>query len=359
MKIHLNLILLLLLLYYCSCTINSSISSNSIACEDLSISECQSNPSCRLQKLNSCCKDEITVCVNSKLIEHTSKTTLYCLKNKISNEIYTLHSNNLTHYQSRSDMQSFDFYRANRESCKTLACEKRNLHCQYTATECEYDSPCCQPTPYCTEIRNINKLTNVYPASGVCELPCPTGYVCRYLIENKTCLPKNCDYLDCPLNTECLELQGVGIVSCFPKFFSESEEDEDPNATCAHRVCPENFVCQKGLHSNADCIPVTVGLLGQNFNCSICPKGWRCDSFGWGGLCIEWAAEIEEDCYQEKCLKNQFCNSKTQSCEYQRCTKTTCGPGLTCIQYQPSHPRVCATDNILPFTNLPADLVVF
>lgn len=103
--------------------------------------------------------------------------------------------------------------------------------------------------------------------------------------------------------------------------------------------------------------------MGTQFNCSLCPVDWRCDTFGWGGLCIEWHPFSNGEgvnCNGENCLFQQFCNATTNRCEFNSCeTNNPCPESMECIQYLPTHPRVCATLNVVPYSSIPETLIPF
>ncbi|KYQ88703.1 hypothetical protein DLAC_10724 [Tieghemostelium lacteum] len=327
-------------------------------CEGLTTDLCSTAyPQCKVLNLESCCKGSIGVCINdfvelnAEVCEKTleSNLTLYCLRNLISNAVYQLTTSNISIYK----FENYEIYLPPTNTCESLNCDAKGLECQMSIEPCDSDSPCCKSVPRCVDRKTLDHSikTNV-----ICNKQCDEGFVCKIVVDVPTCFALSCDSITCTKGTQCQELQGLGVVSCFSSFIeflteNDDDSDFDPELGCEDVKCPPNFQCKKGAFSNHDCIPSDIDTIGTRFNCSRCPVGWRCDPFGWGGICMEWFPDLTmEDCFYEKCLKNQICNKESKKCEYQLCLENTCSEGLTCVQYQPTHPRICATENILPFS---------
>eukprot|EP01132_Coremiostelium_polycephalum_P005834 gene5834-7261_t len=272
-----------------------------------------------------------------------------CLRNEIDSTIFELRGDRYNSFV----FEGYQRFPPIFQTCADLKCEKKGLMCVMDATTpCISDSKCCQPIPKCVDNRK-------FESQKICE--CDEGYSCRYINDIPTCLPSRCDLIECKEGTECILLEGVNIASCFLSIkFEESNPEIDE---CLYKKCPVNFTCTKGLFSNADCVPDNIDLLGIQFDCSQCPPGWLCTTFGFGNLCIDWQSNSPHDgdlCNNSKCLFGQYCNSTSAQCEYPRCIEGLCAKGMSCIQYQPSTPRVCATTNMVPELNsLPSTILPF
>ncbi|EGC35905.1 hypothetical protein DICPUDRAFT_87647 [Dictyostelium purpureum] len=325
-------------------------------CETLDPELClASYPNCIPLILKSCCAGQTGLCVDmDSAVDYVSNKkdkVTNCIKNIQTGIIFEL-------YGPLNSIPGFNIYPPPNETCKDIGCEAKGLSCIYQPiANCESTSPCCQPQPICSDFTKL-LMSNISHGRGNCDAQCPEGFNCRYIADEETCLPSKCDLVECIAGTECLPLKGLDIVSCFKKI----EINDSPNANCDNVKCPNQFVCGKGVFSNADCLPQDIDFISEIFNCSKCPKDWKCDKFGWGGLCIEWKPSSPGDgvpCLGGFCLFNQYCNETSQQCEFERCTSTTCNKDMSCIQYQPSHPRVCSSTNIIPFTQIPDTIIPY
>ncbi|KYQ92463.1 hypothetical protein DLAC_06445 [Tieghemostelium lacteum] len=314
-------------------------------CEGLSAANCQTAyPVCRLITLESCCGGQ-GICVDINLIKMDQdecpivgdEGETYCIQDPINDFIFEIKISNVSQF----NFESYILFKPNAETCESLGCEMRSLGCEYLDFgACSSLSPCCQPTPVCVDngidIYTVNK--------PICDIDCPVNFTCRSFLGNiPQCLPITCDIVHCPESTYCREIPGVGVVSCFPIFLEESDAEE----SCETKRCPINFHCDEGAFTNADCIPDEVVFTGSRFNCSRCPSNWWCQPLGWDGLCVEWGNEIYE-CYDGLCHQFQKCDTTSRSCVYQPCDNKTCSDGLFCFQITENHPRMCASDIILP-----------
>ncbi|KAF2077949.1 hypothetical protein CYY_000749 [Polysphondylium violaceum] len=349
---------LLVLVYYCCVGPDRVIVDALYKCETLDYNVCSASyPNCTPLILKSCCPGGVGLCVDIETyITYTtnekSATPVACAIDPQTEITYELNT-------EFPNYVGYDVFPIPNATCESIGCEAKGLACKLIGrTDCDSKSPCCPPQPVCVEDDSITKHLELN-GEKFCSLPCPEGHICRYIAETQTCLPLSCKYLNCSQGTECQELVGVGVVSCFKTI----DFLDDPALTCETKVCPDTFECQKGVFSNADCVPVNIDLLGTQFNCSLCPVDWRCDTFGWGGLCIEWhpfsnGGGIE--CDGDACLFQQFCNTTTNRCEFTSCElNNPCPANMECIQYLPTHPRVCATLNVVPYSSIPETLIPF
>ncbi|EAL69736.1 hypothetical protein DDB_G0275341 [Dictyostelium discoideum AX4] len=350
-----NILLLFLFIFYQFIKIIKS----SYECELLNTDLCLSAyPNCLPLFLNSCCPGQMGICSTMdsavKYGDEKSKNVTGCLRHIQSGVVYEL-------YGPIDSMVGFEFFPTPNKTCEDLGCKNKGLECLIEPIEkCEtiLKSPCCVSEPKCNQNSKL-LLTNVTYGNGNCDSSCPPEFNCRFIGDVQQCLPSRCGLVECPQGTECKPLDGLDIVSCFKTILPVPSNQ---SVTCDQIKCPDQFYCGKGIFSDADCIPLNIDLIGREFDCNLCPTDWKCDKFGWGGLCIEWkpfSPGDGEPCLGGVCLFNQYCNTTSQQCEFPKCDDATCHKGMSCIQYQVSHPRVCATTNVIPFTSLPDSLVPY
>eukprot|EP01132_Coremiostelium_polycephalum_P000809 gene809-1005_t len=319
---------------------------NSIACTT-------AYPTCVYIPLKSCCEGQEGVCVHSvnnyasDYSNDTNQPVTSCVQHSVQLTIFEIRGHVLDNFT----FEGFVRYPPPNATCESLQCEDKGLMCVLDpASPCISESPCCQPISKCVENLNFDSHKR-FDSDKICDITCPEGYSCRYITEQQTCLPTRCDLLSCAPGTECIILEGVGIASCFLSIEFEETINLPIPDDCSKKACPMNYTCGKGVFSNSDCVPENIDLLAFNFNCSDCPSG-ICTNLASGGLCIDWQPNSQSQgdlCQNGKCLYRQYCNTTSGQCEFDRCQPDTCGPGLQCVQYQPTHPRVCATSSVIPF----------
>ncbi|KYQ92461.1 hypothetical protein DLAC_11652 [Tieghemostelium lacteum] len=325
---------------------------------------CRSSyPLCLFLILGSCC-GHLGICIDnifdmeSEICSEKENDKIYCIRDPVSNGIFELPTNNISLYT----FSSYEIYDPDTiQSCEDLGCQEKNLECVYETNTCETESPCCRPKAKC--IDTMKQDQSIASSLDHCTLKCTDGFICRWFIGSpEVCLPVTCDSnkFMCPEGTSCQPVPGVGAVSCFPTLeISESDLDN----TCDEIDCLPNFHCAPGAFTNSDCVPDGIRAIAQKFDCTLCPKGWTCDSFGSSGICVEWFSDpphYGHECVNERCLATQYCNYISGQCEYHICNSTICGDGMICLQSNPRQPRICVTDLIYPFTAfLSFDLVTF
>eukprot|EP01133_Synstelium_polycarpum_P004307 gene4307-5030_t len=77
-------------------------------------------------------------------------------------------------------------------------------------------------------------------------------------------------------------------------------------------------------------------------------------------MCTEWTFNSPSegvDCFGSRCLFAQHCNETSERCEFTRCeseeSKSLCTEGMVCVQFDVTHPRVCASRSVVPFSTVP------
>eukprot|EP01132_Coremiostelium_polycephalum_P010404 gene10404-12777_t len=296
-------------------------------------------PSCIYIPIKACCSGQEGICIgaHSNYINTdnmTSSTITDCLQSVIDGSIFELRGFDYKDY----DFDSYNRFSPSNITCETLKCEQRGLTCILEdTTPCACGSPCCQPIPKCIADEKID-VHSKFHTNERCERPCEEGYICSYLLDDQVCLPSRCDLLNCTEGTECVYIEGAGVAACFLTI--DIEDEEPPLDPPKEIIEPINF----------------------KFNCSQCPEGFQCDSYGWGFMCVDWKSPYNGEpliCGNTKCSFNQYCNATVSECQFKRCEKDTCSHGLECVQYHPHHPRVCLTRNIVPYTDIPNTIIPY
>ncbi|KAN0015620.1 hypothetical protein ACTFIU_008361 [Dictyostelium citrinum] len=349
-------------------------------CETLSSELClAAYPMCMSLILTSCCPGQVSLCLDiDTVIGYITNKKINiqnCLRDLNNGLLYEL-------WGDINEIPGYEILPIPNITCKDLNCESKGFDCIYEqVADCkDPESLCCQPKPVCTNfLKNIDSKV-LYGRTG-CDLPCIDRYICRIVNDVKTCLPTSCDIVQCELGTECLPLQGVGIVSCFKVVENittttvvvnngdvEIIVKTDQAAPCelSNITCPKGFECSNyNPYHSALCTPIgSFGFFDRIFECSNCPEGWICRKFGWSGVCIEFERNLKSIndtpiCFGGTCSSNQFCNTTSNQCEYRPCEDDTCHYGMTCFQYHPSSPRICSTWQITPTIQFPSALPPF
>ncbi|KAN0035442.1 hypothetical protein ACTA71_004712 [Dictyostelium dimigraforme] len=350
-------------------------------CESLSSELClAAYPMCMSLILTSCCPGQVSLCLDIDTVIN------YLTNKKLKIQSCLRDLQNGIQYELWGDMNEIPGYEIlpiPNITCKDLNCESKGFDCIYeSVADCkDPESLCCQPEPVCTNfLKNINSKI-IYGRSR-CDLPCVDGYVCRMVNDVKTCLPTNCDLVQCEIGTECLPLTGVGIVSCFKVIENVTtiavvendsasievmiSTDQETPCKLSNISCPKGFECSNySPYHNALCIPPgSFHFFNKIFECSHCPQGWICRKFGWSGVCIEFERNKQSindtpTCFGGTCLSNQFCNTTSQQCSFKPCEVDTCSNDMACFQYHPSSPRICSTWEITPTIQFPSALPPF
>ncbi|EFA79287.1 hypothetical protein PPL_07705 [Heterostelium album PN500] len=296
-------------------------------CETLGPDSClTAYPDCIVVPIRACCYGVGSVCVSSTYtsIIDNGNTTITgqpnCLKNIITNQVYQLD------YEI-SQLPGYEISTPNNMTCATMNCEGLGLYRWQTSR-------------------------------GICDMPCPDGFVCKSIRGSAQCVPTTCKDLKCDSQSECIHMVELGMAACFLKI-----DKNDVIPSCMTSPCPTGFVCQKGEFSDFDCIPETGDLFQEDYNCSSCPKDFICDQFGWGIMCTEWSFSEGPplQCYESNCLFAQFCNHDTKRCEFHRCSDNPdlCAKDMVCVQFDVTQPRVCASRSVVPYTDTPLWLQKF
>ncbi|GAM27932.1 hypothetical protein SAMD00019534_111080, partial [Acytostelium subglobosum LB1] len=196
----------------------------------------------------------------------------------------------------------------------------------------------------------INNITTLVDALGQCETLGPDA-----------CLTAYPDCLIIPVLSCC---SGIGSICVSSSYLTVIDlRTKDPNSTICLRHIAFEQVFQ--LSYNIPDIPgyhkFSITITEKNVTCMDCPAGFLCDRFAWGIMCTEWSdnttrARCKDS--QSECLSGQTCNSKNL-CEFAKCDETLCGPKLSCVQFDQTHPRVCASRNVVPFSQMPTWLENF
>ncbi|EAL69029.1 hypothetical protein DDB_G0277055 [Dictyostelium discoideum AX4] len=329
-------------------------------CEHLTSDLClAAYPMCMSLILTSCCPGQISLCLDiDTVIKYLTNKELFlkaCLRNLNSGVLYEL-------WGDMDPIPGFEIIPIPNKTCLDLGCENKGLDCVLKpVTNCisPHQSSCCASEPTCSNFSNIINLNEHVYGNENCANECPDGYLCRFVNNSNSCLPSSCDYLNCPIGTECKLLKGLDVVSCFK--IIEIDKGID-NKDCSNVVCPDGFVCGSASPTNFSCVPPIDSFILDLFDCSICPKNWVCHKYGWSGFCVEFNKDtpmIENPCIDGSCLDFQFCNKTSQRCEFERCSPTTCHPQMICFQYHPSSPRVCTGSEIISQIYAPITLGEF
>ncbi|EGG19373.1 Phosphatidylinositol 3-kinase 3 [Cavenderia fasciculata] len=312
-------------------------------CETLGPDSClTAYPDCMIIPLRGCCFGIGSICVSATYNyarDPAAGNITKCLRNLVTNQVYQLD-------YDFQNISGYAIYDPIVEDCESAKCEQKNLDCKMMSGQCENPTlKCCSPAPVCFE----KKL-----ARGECDNNCKDGFICKIVNDVNTCLPTSCDYLVCDIYSECYELEDLNIAACYLKLNSLPIKPG-----CKDTPCPPGFQCSHGIFTDYDCVPLHNDVFHGPNGCALCPPGFTCDEFGWGTLCTEWSFNNPvdgDDCFGSKCLFKQHCNQTTQRCEFSRCRDdpSLCKGGMQCIQFDVTHPRVCATTSIIPVSEYSA-----